>query len=255
MNQAVHPICITSLGKSYDPKIPIIVDLDLEIPAGKTVAILGPSGCGKSTLLKLASGLEKPTTGTVTLDGQPPISSWRTGKVSLLSSDASLLPWRTVFENVKLPLDLMGSSSTSSDVKCRQALERLRIKELEDQFPHQLSDGQRQRLRLAQSMVTDPAIVLLDEPFSNLDEGLRRLLLVDLANYMDDKSRTSILVTHYAFEAAAVAETVLIFDGPPLRRCYETTITVPATDRSLDYIEEQARHISSELMKVAERRT
>jgi NitT/TauT family transport system ATP-binding protein len=256
MTSNVHPICVEDLGKSYDPAKPIIAGFNLEILTGTTTAILGPSGCGKSTLLRLLCGLEEPTKGRVLLNGGPAMLSWRTGSVSLLSSDASLLPWRTVFENVKLPMDLMGRKSAAIDDKCRQVLERLQIMDLSDRFPHTLSDGQRQRLRLAQSMVTDPAIVLLDEPFSSLDEGLRRLLLVDLVKYMSDKSRTSILVTHYAFEAARTAEKVLIYDGPPLTQCgAPIIIDVPAVDRSIEYVEERARDISAELLKIAMRKT
>jgi NitT/TauT family transport system ATP-binding protein len=223
------------IAKSFDPRRPIISNFSISVPYGTTYAILGPSGCGKSTLLRLLAGADVPdrVPTAVTVLGNDPASALRAGRVALLSSESTLLPWRSALENVRLPLDLIGHPRANANRRATDFLERMRLAGYESRRPHQLSDGQRQRVKLAQALVTEPILLMLDEPFSALDEGLRLALIGEIREYLAEvEQRTAILVTHNSFEAARLADTILIVSGPPLQ--IFTSRDVPATASGYD---------------------
>lgn len=183
----------------------VIKDLSLEIAAGEFLAILGPSGCGKSTLLRMIAGLVAPDGGT--LESTPADSGRHTAYVF---QDAHLLPWRTVLENAALPLELMGVDRDERVARARAALAEVGLGEAEARYPAQLSGGMRMRVSLARALVTQPRLLLLDEPFAALDEITRFRLDVRLRELWLERGMTVIFVTHSITEAAFLADRAVV---------------------------------------------
>ena len=183
----------------------VIDDMDLQVQAGEFLAILGPSGCGKSTLLRIIARLAAPDSGTVVLD--PAAASYETAYVF---QDAHLLPWRTVLENVALPLELMGIPRGEGFQRARQALANVGLQETETRYPAQLSGGMRMRVSLARALVSEPRMLLLDEPFAALDEITRFRLDVQLRDLWISRRMTVIFVTHSISEAAFLADRAVV---------------------------------------------
>jgi NitT/TauT family transport system ATP-binding protein len=152
--------------KAFDQLV-VIEGMDLEITAGEFVAILGPSGCGKSTLLRMIARLAEPTAGNISIQ---PEERFQT---AFVFQDAHLLPWRTVLDNAALPLELMGVAREARYSAARAALEQVSLFDAADRYPAQLSGGMKMRVSLARALVTQPRLLLLDEPFAALDEITR----------------------------------------------------------------------------------
>jgi NitT/TauT family transport system ATP-binding protein len=187
--------------------------LDLAAETGELVAVLGPSGCGKSTLLRIIAGLLAPSGGAVRLDGQTPAQARRQRAIGWLAQDDGLLPWRSVAENVGLPLALAGR-----DRRPVQAwLEHVGLGGNARNYPHELSGGMRQRAALARALVARPRFLLLDEPFAHLDELTRERLGNLLLDLRQDLRPTIVLVTHSVVEAVRLADRVVVLSGRPGR--------------------------------------
>jgi NitT/TauT family transport system ATP-binding protein len=183
----------------------VISGFNLNIEAGEFLAILGPSGCGKSTLLRIIARLAPPDAGTIELT--PSNLPYET---SYVFQDAHLLPWRTVLDNVALPLELMGQSPEARHPKARQALSNVGLQDAEARYPAQLSGGMRMRVSLARALVSEPRLLLLDEPFAALDEITRFRLDVQLRELWLQRRMTVIFVTHSISEAAFLADRAVI---------------------------------------------
>jgi NitT/TauT family transport system ATP-binding protein len=192
------------IKRAFDDLV-VISDLTLNIDAGEFLAILGPSGCGKSTLLRIIGGLLPPDSGT--LDITPAEAKRRTACVF---QDAHLLPWRTVLENAALPLELMGVDKTERTTRARASLAEVGLSEAESRHPAQLSGGMRMRVSLARALVTQPRLLLLDEPFAALDEITRFRLDVRLRDLWIERGMTVVFVTHSITEAAFLADRAVV---------------------------------------------
>lgn len=217
---------------------------------GRTLAILGPSGCGKSSLLRIIAGLERADHGKVEVFGELPLHQTRGGQISFFSSDNTLLPWRSASKNVELPLDLLRKDQPVAQKLSSELLEEVRIEPMDwSRRPHQLSEGQRQRLRLAQALVTQPRLLLLDEPFSNVDEGLRRVLMdIVLTHLKKSSERSAVLVTHHAFEAATMADEVIILSGEPAKEIYRKRLKGAPSTRERSYIDDLVANLSARMV-------
>lgn len=188
----------------------VLTDLDLEIPAGSTVAVLGPSGSGKSTLLRLVAGLDQPSTGTVLVDGEPVRDMHR--RAAVMFQDARLMAWRSLAANVAFGLP-PGSSRAAGRAEVRRWLEIVGLAGFERHRPSQLSGGMAQRAALARALVRRPGVLLLDEPFAALD-ALTRLRMQDLLDDLQRAARTTVLlVTHDVEEAIQLADQIVLL-GP-----------------------------------------
>ena len=183
----------------------VINDLTLDIAAGEFLAILGPSGCGKSTILRLIAGLIVPDRGTVGI--KPADAKFQT---AFVFQDAHLLPWRSVLENAALPLELMGVERAERRARAHAALTEVGLAEAESRYPAQLSGGMRMRVSLARALVTQPRLLLLDEPFAALDEITRFRLDVKLRELWEERGMTVIFVTHSITEAAFLADRAVV---------------------------------------------
>jgi NitT/TauT family transport system ATP-binding protein len=189
--------------KAFDQLV-VIEGMDLEITAGEFVAILGPSGCGKSTLLRMIARLAEPTAGNISIQ---PEERFQT---AFVFQDAHLLPWRTVLDNAALPLELMGVAREARYSAARAALEQVSLFDAADRYPAQLSGGMKMRVSLARALVTQPRLLLLDEPFAALDEITRFRLDTQLRERWRTRRITVVFVTHSISEAAFLADRAVV---------------------------------------------
>jgi NitT/TauT family transport system ATP-binding protein len=202
----------------------------LSVKPGEFVSIIGQSGCGKSTLLSLVAGLMRPTSGDVLIDGA------RVGKPSpkvgyMLQQDY-LFEWRTILENTVLGAEIQGRDMIAARARAKLLLTRFGLGQFLDYLPRQLSGGMRQRAALARTLVTEPDIVLLDEPFSALDSQTRIALADEVAEALRRDGKTAILVTHDIAEAVAMADRVVVMTRRPGRIRSDHAITFPSANGS-----------------------
>lgn len=188
-------------------------DISCEIPEGRFVAIIGPSGCGKSTLLNLAAGLLAPTEGRVTFRGQP-LKHVNIG-AAYVTQEANLLPWLRVKGNVGLPLRIRGLSAEERDARVAEWLAVCGLTGFESYFPAQLSGGMQKRCSVARAFISNPSVILMDEPFGPLDALTRAKLQQELTHIVQSRSCTVVFVTHDLVEAISLADKVVVMSSSP----------------------------------------
>ena len=223
-------IVVERLTFAYPGQPPVFQDFNWEVRSGERWAVIGPSGCGKSTLLYLLAGLRKPVAGSVRVAG---VSVTRPrASIGLILQDYGLLPWATVWENVALGMRLGRFYAHKREngparpypppdippARIEYWLERLGIAELRNAYPSQLSGGQRQRTAIARTLVLEPSVLLMDEPFSSLDALTRDDLQDLVAALAAETNLTLVLVTHNIEEAALLGQRILVLDMPPTRQ-------------------------------------
>jgi len=185
-------------------------DFDLACHSGELTCVVGPSGCGKTTLLRLAAGLEPPTSGRVIVNGKPASDEPPQG-IGLVSQEGHLLPWRRVLDNVALGLEIRGVPRADRKRLARRVLQRVHLPlSVARSFPHELSGGMRQRVALARTLCPDPRVLLMDEPFVNLDEPTRHDLQRELLDLWKADGQTILFVTHSIEEAVFLADRVVV---------------------------------------------
>ena len=210
-------------------------NLSLDVAEGEFLSLLGPSGCGKSTFLRVVADLIPPTSGSVQVLGATPEVARLRRDIGFVFQDAALLPWRTALQNVELPMEV-ARGRTKADkaprATPRELLELVGLKGCENAYPHELSGGMRQRVSIARALVTDPRILLMDEPFGALDEITRDRLNEELLRVWRELGMTVLFVTHSIYEAAFLAQRVLMLAANPGRVQEIIPVNLPA-NRSL----------------------
>jgi NitT/TauT family transport system ATP-binding protein len=224
-------------------------DIDLDVADGEFVAVLGRSGCGKSTMLRLVAGLLPTTTGEVRVSGE--VVSKPRRDMALMFQRPALLPWRSVLDNVLLPVQIFGWRMAAHRQRAHELLDLVGLGGFEKRMPHELSGGMQQRVALCRSLITDPRVLLMDEPFSALDALTREELSGELQRIHMDHGATIIFVTHSIDEAVLLADRVVVLSPRPgrVREILDIKIPRPRTLGRTEHSEEVAR-CSAELHEI-----
>ena len=216
-------IRIRQLAKAYrrgEQEIPVLLGIDLDVMAGDFVALMGPSGSGKSTLLNLIAGIDKPSAGTIEIGGidiatlgEGALADWRAQHVGFIFQFYNLMPVLTAFENIELPLLLTGLSSRERKQHVQTMLELVSLADRADHYPNELSGGQQQRVAIARALVTDPTLIVADEPTGDLDRQTGEEVLALLDQLVLELGKTIVMVTHDPKAAARARRVVHLEKG------------------------------------------
>ncbi|QHO73461.1 nitrate/sulfonate/bicarbonate ABC transporter ATP-binding protein [Bradyrhizobium sp. CCBAU 051011] len=215
---------LRAVTKIYDNGVTALGPLDLDVAKGGFVSLLGPSGCGKSTALRLIAGLAAPSAGTVDVSHRASKADGR-HPIGFVFQEPTLMPWANVRENVRLPLKLAHAPAADADRRIADALAQVGLAEFSEAYPRELSGGMKMRVSLARALVTDPDILLLDEPFAALDEITRFRLNNDLLDLWRKLHKTVVFVTHSVFESVYLSQRVIVMTARPGRLASEFRVT------------------------------
>ena len=216
-------IRLRGVVKAYANGVAALGPLDLDLRRGEFVSLLGPSGCGKSTALRIIAGLSEASEGEVRLAG----GGTARRRIGFVFQEPTLMPWASVRDNVRLPLTLARIARPTADRQVAAALAGVELSEFADAYPRQLSGGMRMRVSLARALVTDPDVLLMDEPFAALDEITRFKLNNDLLHLWEKFGWTVIFVTHSVFESVYLSERIVVMAARPGRVFREMTVDAP----------------------------
>jgi len=192
-------------------------DINLSLNEGEFGALIGPSGCGKSTLLRLVADIMPPTLGTISIGGLPPSRARKEHQIGFVFQDPTLLPWRTVLENIRLPLEVVGAKPSPGAATPQDLINLVGLSGFEHARPSQLSGGMQQRAAIARALVLAPQILLLDEPFGALDEISRHRMNLELLRIWAQTRTTALMVTHSIQEAVFMADKIFVLAARPGR--------------------------------------
>lgn len=225
---------LSHVGKTYARnQVVALEDVSLTLNKGSFSSVIGSSGCGKSTLLKIMAGLIPPSTGRVVLQDKPVTGTRR--DIGMMFQQATLFPWRTTIENIVLPIEIRDGRAAAEKAKeqARELLDVVGLKGFEDVFPNELSGGMAQRASICRMLITEPAVLLLDEPFSALDELSRDMMNMELQRICTEQHATAFLVTHSIQEAVILSDHIYVMKPRPGRLAEVVTVDLPRP-RTLD---------------------
>jgi NitT/TauT family transport system ATP-binding protein len=218
-------VALHGVGKTFPSGTVALKGLDLDVRAGEFVSLLGPSGCGKSTALRIIAGLSEPSEGAV--EWRKMLAAESESRIGFVFQEPTLMPWASVFDNVLLPLKLKGAAADNAHARVTATLERVRLQTFADAYPRELSGGMRMRVSIARALVTEPKLLLMDEPFAALDEITRFRLNDDILRMWQALRTTVVFVTHSVFESVYLSSRVVVMVARPGRVFSELTIDAP----------------------------
>lgn len=220
MTQSTPCISLRGVGVSFETRgttVQAIADVSLDVADGEFIALLGPTGCGKSTLLRVVSDLQPPSSGTVSVRGSEAAQARRRNDFGFVFQEAALLPWRSALHNVRLPLEVVDYPKADRDARCIELLRSVGLERFVDAYPDELSGGMKQRVAIVRALSWNPSILLMDEPFSALDELTKNQLQDDLLGIWGREKKTVLFVTHNISEAVYLADRVVVMSAHPGR--------------------------------------
>jgi NitT/TauT family transport system ATP-binding protein len=217
-------VALRGVGKTFPSGTVALAGLDLEVRNGEFLSLLGPSGCGKSAALRIIAGLSEPTLGAVEW---PTAAAESENRLGFVFQEPTLMPWANVFNNVLLPLKLKGARADKAAERATAALDRVGLQKFARAYPRELSGGMRMRVSIARALVTEPALLLMDEPFAALDEITRFKLNNDLLQVWQALRTTVVFVTHSVFESVYLSSRIVVMAARPGRVFAEVAIDAP----------------------------
>lgn len=217
MPPCIHLIGIGVTYCSLQGPVQALTQVSLDIQEGEFVAFLGPTGCGKSTLLHVICDLTQPSEGEVEVHGQAAHVARQQNEFGFVFQEPALLPWRTALGNIHLPLEVVGYSADKRTDRCEDLLELVGLLGFKNSYPHELSGGMKQKVAIARALAWGPPILLMDEPFSALDELTRNRLQEDLLSLWAVEHKTIVFVTHNISEAVYLADRIAVMSARPGR--------------------------------------
>jgi NitT/TauT family transport system ATP-binding protein len=233
--RTIRLVDLTKRFTSERGEVGAVSDISLEIAAGSFVAFVGESGCGKTTLLKMIAGLVAPSSGTVSFVDRAGKArpAQEEGHLGMVFQTPALLQWRTVLQNVKLPLEVLGRTGQGEAGRARDLLRLVGLDGFEDRAPRELSGGMQQRVSIARALVSDPDVLLMDEPFGALDALTRHDLRFELLRIWDETRKTIVFITHDIEEAVLLADRVIVLTPRPARihANVETALDRPRSEK------------------------
>ncbi|MBO0751252.1 MAG: ABC transporter ATP-binding protein [Bradyrhizobiaceae bacterium] len=227
MTTAAPVVTLHGVVKRFASGTLALDGLDLAIGAGEFVSLLGPSGCGKSTALRLIAGLGEPSGGSISWSGEATARGRRRPDIGFVFQEPTLMPWATVLRNVMLPLELEGEDRRRAAVRATAALARVGLASFCNSYPRELSGGMRMRVSIARALVTDPPLLLMDEPFAALDEITRFRLNNDLLELWRAIGNTVVFVTHSVFESVYLSNRIVVMTPRPGRLYADLAVDAP----------------------------
>jgi NitT/TauT family transport system ATP-binding protein len=223
----IENVSMVYQDKKGGKPVTALKDVSLEIKEGEFISLLGPSGCGKTTLLRIIADLLQPSMGKVTVRGQTPRDIRLQKKYGVVFQNPVLYDWRTVRRNVCMPMELMGMKKADRTARVTKMLDLVGLSEFGKHYPYELSGGMQQRVGIARALAIKPEILLMDEPFSALDEFTREKLNVDLLNIWAKTNKTIVFVTHNISEAVFLSDRVVVLSPHPGRVSAVVDINIP----------------------------
>jgi len=232
--------------ETNDGPVHALSDINLDVQKGEFVSLIGPSGCGKTTLLRVIADLEKPTGGAITVEGTTPENARLNRAYGYVFQASALFPWRTIADNVALPLEVMGLTQAERQKRVTENLKLVDLEGFEKKFPWQLSGGMQQRASIARALAVQPDMLLMDEPFGALDEIVRDHLNVQLLKLWKETGKTIVFVTHSIPEAVYLSTKIVVMSPRP-GRIHEIIDCDLGEDRPLEVRE------TTKFLKIAQR--
>ena len=226
MSASASLVALRGVDKRFPSGTQALRGFDLDVRDGEFVSLLGPSGCGKSTALRIIAGLSEPTAGAVEW-AMPQAPADARSRIGFVFQEPTLMPWTSVFNNVLLPLKLKGGEAGTARARVVAALDRVGLKEVGRAYPRELSGGMRMRVSIARALVTEPPLLLMDEPFAALDEITRFKLNNDLLQVWQALRTTVVFVTHSVFESVYLSSRIVVMAARPGRVFTELAIDAP----------------------------
>lgn len=214
-------------GQNNHSSLQALENVSLQINEREFVSLIGPSGCGKSTLLRIISDLIQPTDGTAEIDGSAPREARLARKIGFVFQDAALLEWRTILDNVALPLELAGVDAEERTARSRELIDLVGLSGFENAWPRQLSGGMKQRAAIARALATKPRVLLMDEPFGALDQITRDRLNIELVRITEATQATVLFVTHSIREAVLLSDRAVVMSPRPGQIVADISIDLP----------------------------
>ena len=231
----VKSIKVKQLNKVFETQkgdFEALSEVNLEVNKGDFVSIIGPSGCGKTTLMRCLSNLEDSSSGAIEINGKSPDIARKDRDFGMVFQTSGLLSWRNSEDNVMLPVEISGEDTNKYKNKVTELLDLVNLKGFEKSYPHELSGGMQQRVSIARSLILEPQILFMDEPFGALDHITREKLNIELLNIWEKRKQTIIFITHNIREAIFLSDQILVMESNPgkIKKILNVDFSRPRTD-------------------------